>query len=248
MAMVNERHCVEDIDKHFSPNVDCDCPNECVRKTFEVEMTQSEWPTNKSIPRFINGVFEQLRTSAADFMVQVFEKYWNDKRVGSQDALNTIRSNFGQVNIHFKELSETIIKERPVYEVVNILSNIGGLLGLYLGFSVLTILEVVDFGFDFLEYLRIRGKKKMLQNNYAGVKTEKTTNRVEPQSERPPCYTSKLDSCAKNGKNESNESKSIDLISMRALVPNSHLASGREKTSEQSVERIDNVIHDVFQI
>ena len=60
--------------------------------------------------------------------------------------------------VYFKDLSETVIEERPVYSVVFILSNFGGLLGLYLGFSVLTVLELVDFGFDFIEYIRIKGK------------------------------------------------------------------------------------------
>ncbi len=73
------------------------------------------------------------------------------------------RSTFGSLKVYFPDLSETIIEERPVYSFVVVVSNLGGLLGLYLGFSLLTLLEIVEFWFDFAEYLQLRGKRKLLE-------------------------------------------------------------------------------------
>ena len=67
----------------------------------------------------------------------------------------------------------TVIDERPVYSFVLIVSNFGGLLGLYLGFSVLTVLEVIDFGFDLLEYLNLQGKSVRLYQSQLRAKRQK---------------------------------------------------------------------------
>ncbi len=67
------------------------------------------------------------------------------------------------MNVYFTDLSETIIEERPVYSFVEVISNLGGLLGLYLGFSLLTVLEIVEFWFDFVEYMQLKGKRKIME-------------------------------------------------------------------------------------
>ena len=83
LNMISNRSCVEDIDREFSPNVQCDCPNECVKKDYIMEITQLEWPTNKSISRFVNTIEESLNNgSAAEFLRMIIEKYLDDKLQG----------------------------------------------------------------------------------------------------------------------------------------------------------------------
>ena len=86
------------------------------------------------------------------------EKYEKEKLTMGNEALIAVKSTFGRFNVFFSELSMTVIEERPVYNLVSVVSNFGGLLGLYLGFSVLTILELVDFAFDMIEYFNLKGK------------------------------------------------------------------------------------------
>ncbi len=170
------RKCVDSLRKNVNPSVDCDCPNECFSDSYDVTVTQLEWPTNRSISLFVTNVYQQLNNDSAVYYVRdAIDKYLRDKLSNTQEGLAHLRSTFGSVTVFFPDLSVSSIEERPVYNLVMILSNIGGLLGLYLGFSVLTILEVVDFGFDIVEYIRLRGKKASLQR-YLSLKYNHSCN------------------------------------------------------------------------
>ena len=160
LNQTERRACVDDVNENVKPGHECDCPNECRSKSYDVKITQLEWPTNRSIARFVASVYKDLNGSAIDYIIAAIGKYSQDQTQYTQSALNQLRSTFGSVIVYFRDLSETVIVERPVYNFVLIISNFGGLLGLYLGISVLTILELVDFGFDLMEYMRIRGKKQ----------------------------------------------------------------------------------------
>ena len=183
-----ERECVDYINAFANPNTVCDCPNECNVKSYDVTITQLEWPTNRSIARFVASVYKDLNGSAIDYLMTAIDKYTVDKTENSQTALTQLRSTFGSVTVYFRDLSEMIIIERPVYNFIMVVSNFGGLLGLYLGISVLTVLELVDFIFDFMEYMKLRGKKQSGQkvanlrsgtDNFALI-SESAENRIWP--------------------------------------------------------------------
>ena len=53
-----------------------------------------------------------------------------------------VREEILQLNIYFKTLNVRITEEKMTYEIEDLLSNIGGQLGLFSGFSVLTIIEL----------------------------------------------------------------------------------------------------------
>ena len=55
------------------------------------------------------------------------------------------RSNFLEVDIFYKELKYEEVTQRPSFEALSLLSEVGGFLGLLLGASVLTVCEVMDF-------------------------------------------------------------------------------------------------------
>jgi hypothetical protein len=49
------------------------------------------------------------------------------------------------INIYYSELDYTEIGEIPNYPAINLISNIGGTLGLFLGMSLLSLFEIVEF-------------------------------------------------------------------------------------------------------
>ena len=53
-----------------------------------------------------------------------------------------VREEILQLKIYFKSLNVRITEEKMTYEMEDLLSNIGGQLGLFSGFSVLTIIEL----------------------------------------------------------------------------------------------------------
>ena len=55
------------------------------------------------------------------------------------------RDNFLQVDIFYKQLRYERVIQRPSFEMLSLLSDIGGFLGLLLGASVLTVVELLDY-------------------------------------------------------------------------------------------------------
>ena len=55
------------------------------------------------------------------------------------------RRNMAKVDIFYKELSFQKITQKPAFEVLSLLSEVGGFLGLLLGASVLTVCEIIDY-------------------------------------------------------------------------------------------------------
>ncbi|CAB4004599.1 acid-sensing ion channel 1 isoform X2, partial [Paramuricea clavata] len=53
-------------------------------------------------------------------------------------------NNLLAIDIFYEDLNYNIIKQVPAYSLPNLLGEIGGLMGLFLGASILTLLEFFD--------------------------------------------------------------------------------------------------------
>ena len=50
-----------------------------------------------------------------------------------------------KIDVYYPELGFTRSEQKPVFELLSLMSEIGGFLGLLLGVSVLTVCEMIDF-------------------------------------------------------------------------------------------------------
>ncbi|ELT95596.1 hypothetical protein CAPTEDRAFT_218968 [Capitella teleta] len=64
----------------------------------------------------------------------------------SESKINSkfVTDNFMRLDVFMRELSYEQITQQPAYDVIKLLGDIGGSLGLFLGASVLTIFELID--------------------------------------------------------------------------------------------------------
>ena len=69
--------------------------------------------------------------------------------------------NFIKVDIFYQELKYELVKEKPAVELGNLLGELGGSLGLFLGASLLTFVEIFDF--ILLHIVDRCGKKKPMK-------------------------------------------------------------------------------------
>ena len=159
---VKKQACVVSLKADFNPIKDCDCHNYSYCETYDVTMPKLDRPTKRSFRQFFASVYISLKSSTSiSFLLKVLRKNEEEK----QDKLDmdslavlSLKSTFGHFNVFFKELSMTLIEKRPIYNFVIVASYLGGLLVLYLGFNVLAVLELVDFGFNLVEYFSWQGK------------------------------------------------------------------------------------------
>ena len=56
-----------------------------------------------------------------------------------------IHKNMMQVYVYYRSLQQTIIEQVPAYRLDELIANIGGQLGLFLGASIITLLEMCEF-------------------------------------------------------------------------------------------------------
>ncbi|KAH3830223.1 hypothetical protein DPMN_103464 [Dreissena polymorpha] len=107
----------------------CKCNNPCREEFYTSDVALISWPNEKYLP-----ILLQIIRKKTPWGKEAFDR-------------NTIRDNLLLVRIYLKTLSYEVVKESYAYEIANFLSDIGGQLGLWAGFSVLSILELVELVF-----------------------------------------------------------------------------------------------------
>jgi len=56
---------------------------------------------------------------------------------------NVSKSYYG-LRVYYEDLKYTLIKQQPKIELFGLISNVGGTLGLFLGFSFISLLELFE--------------------------------------------------------------------------------------------------------
>ena len=129
----------------------CDCPLKCETKTYTYVTTSIDWP--------LRSYYELLSSSEPEYN-QTFPTFSEQKEKGMY------------VSLFFDEMTETIIKEEPKYQLSELIANLGGLVGLFTGFSFLTFVELAEItakvSFIFYEYKRDKRMKTFYQQEENG--------------------------------------------------------------------------------
>ena len=102
----------------------CDCQNACSKTLYTTSASYSEFPANYAARDLVNSFFN-ISFDAAIF-----------------------KENFLSVNIYFETLTVEEQITSNAYGVVALLSDIGGQLGLFLGASVISVLEFLTWLVD----------------------------------------------------------------------------------------------------
>ena len=111
-------------------NESCFCPLPCKGETFSATISASKWP------------------SEADLH---FYKIMFSKALGinsSHITNNFVRENFLRLNIFYDDVGYRILSEQIKYSVTELLSNIGGQLGLWMGLSAFSVVEIFALVFS----------------------------------------------------------------------------------------------------
>jgi hypothetical protein len=83
---------------------------------------------------------------------------FNAKPVNAETA----RRNFVSVSLYYNSLSYTLSEEKPSLDIVALLANIGGTMGLFLGISFLHVCELVDVFLE-LGFMFVTKRRKKVE-------------------------------------------------------------------------------------
>lgn len=109
-------------------NITCDCPLECVLSNYELKISSGVWPAD---PRNIGN--ENLRTLAE------------------------IRETRVKVKIYYETLEQIVYQQKAMFEDSEVLSQIGGQMGLWLGLSLAAMFECLENIVLFCHYRSRKG-------------------------------------------------------------------------------------------
>ncbi len=110
---------------------DCACPFPCHETLFDVTVSQATWPADVTVA----DVYAKLHGDGA--------------RIPSlQHRRKVLQQNFLKVNIFYETFNVHLRQERVAYPPSEYISDLGGMLGLCLGCSVLTLAEGLNFLLD----------------------------------------------------------------------------------------------------
>ena len=149
--------CMKEIFEHATDNYYATCrrlcPKECDSFEYEFDMSFSGYPTDVRLKRIVRE--NPHLTPEAN-----------------------LKSKLLKVNIHFNTLSYEIVTETAALSIPSLLSNIGGTLGLFLGFSVLNLCEMIEL-LSALAYVSVDMTREFIVFNLKKNHAEKNLETVK---------------------------------------------------------------------
>ncbi|KAK3103995.1 hypothetical protein FSP39_023507 [Pinctada imbricata] len=171
---IKDLECEEENLHHLSNDrsyeANCKCFQPCKETTYQKSLSLSYWPLefyqydaltklygSKIDQTFMKEAYVYLNDSIKKYEDLYYKSSTEEERKELlQKSMNwterqkllrsteLIHQNLLRVNIYFEDLSVVEFKQMPAYELADLFADIGGTLGLWMGISVLTIMELVE--------------------------------------------------------------------------------------------------------
>src|SRR6218665_446200 len=139
------------------------CPEPCEENIYDVSVSSAPWPHVSTQLTFYDQYIanNSIYGNRFDIYDQIRKTAKNQKDlIEMLEATHVIEDNFIQLNIIFDRYTPMVLKEVPSLTGSKLLSLVGGALSLWLGITVMTAVEFVQFVFDLMEAIQQRKKKR----------------------------------------------------------------------------------------
>ena len=122
----------------------CGCRPRCSEVGYTYTVTESKWPA----PKYYQSFLESEILDRTDRMeLKAYTQLWDvmnsvNKTDSSATNYNFIGENFARLNVYLRDLESFYREQQVSYPLSNLFSDIGGTLGLWMGLSLLTLIEL----------------------------------------------------------------------------------------------------------
>ena len=100
------------------------CPKECTTTEFQITLSQNSYPSKNE--------YDYLKRNS-----KLMSKF-------SNASLNDLKQSVYMVSIYFEDLKYTLISQQAKTNLMDLVSSIGGSLGLFLGASFLSLIDIIQ--------------------------------------------------------------------------------------------------------
>ncbi|CAD5113570.1 DgyrCDS2734 [Dimorphilus gyrociliatus] len=115
--------------------LNCSCEAACHSIDYDLELSSSNFPPVGLWYELVNKVC-QRNPIGCEYLKK------EGKDISKREKI--LRENFIRLRLYFKDLNNQFIEENLEYDTSQFLSDFGGLIGLWIGMSVITIIEIGD--------------------------------------------------------------------------------------------------------
>lgn len=126
--------------KLFKETCNSACPFECDSVAYTFSTSFTRYPTRSEFLQLLNKP--------------------NANYISKSGSLDKLKDEFVRVNVYLSSLKYEYISEDPALTVTSLLGGLGGTLGLFLGFSVLSFFEIIEFMVNCLTAIKDLNKRK----------------------------------------------------------------------------------------
>ncbi|CAL2030258.1 hypothetical protein CAEBREN_32534 [Caenorhabditis brenneri] len=120
--------CVDQINSadstEFDVLTDCDCPQPCEVDSYSVTVSTAQWPSDSYTPTECNPGGPSGPWDAS-----------------GETCLDWYKANTILIEIYYERMNFQVLTESPAYTFVNFISDVGGQVGLFLGMSIISVIE-----------------------------------------------------------------------------------------------------------
>ena len=103
----------------------CGCRMPCKQITYETKVTQNPWPQSWQTDYLRPILSEMIDTPEEEIDLAMLKKY------------------LILVSIYYDDFTETVITEKEFYELSKVISDFGGQMGMFMGASFLSLIEII---------------------------------------------------------------------------------------------------------
>lgn len=177
-----EQKCLFDLYERFlKGDLQCTCDNPCNELAYVKSISQRQWPTTAYARVLLDWVCDWSPTTC--------EKIKDDL-----SRIYLVNNNFLKLNIYFEDLNFEEITEKEQIEIQQLLSDVGGAIGLWIGLSILSLCEVLQLIVELFYYCTHRGilekqklntKNKKRESDIKHGDSEKKTRIPSKNSDKP---------------------------------------------------------------
>lgn len=145
----------------------CDCQIRCNQNMYSPTLSGRVWPhLNYAKQVLIKETCRRSNDSTHNYTIsshfQIACRNITDLDGVSRELIEDLTENFLSVYIYYEDLNHEVISEEPLYNTERFLSDIGGALGLYVGASFLTCVELLQVILEVVLHLRNKRKTKVI--------------------------------------------------------------------------------------
>ena len=151
-----DKRCVDRVEDNFTlaefidNNCQRLCPAECVQSVFQMTITQYKYPYSEA---YVNTTLRNKQ--------QLLDRYANQS-----DFQLRLAENVAEFSVNYDSLSYIEIMEEPKMSWEDLVGYLGGLLHLFLGMSLLSFVELIEWvGLVAIKLIVFAVKSKPSANN-----------------------------------------------------------------------------------